>query len=458
MAIIGDVNHPMCIKWERNVMRPLLCISEKPLTPPLALPGWDITTVPDIEHGAHAIGRRTYRVALLVDHGRDHFAQFSRLAAAHFDLQWIGLLRKESLALPACRHLIADHLHDYHTLPLDGERLAHTLGHAFGSSQLRAQRRQVTAVNPGLHRITGKSAAIAALRMQIEKIARINAPVLICGESGSGKELTANALHALSDRAQGPFVAINCGAMPSALIQAELFGYEQGAFTGALKGKAGLIEAAQGGTIFLDEIADLPMDQQANLLRFLQEGTIYRVGATKSIRVNARVIAASHVNLQTAAAAGMFREDLFYRLQVLPINVPPLRARQEDLGDLAQHFFETFAADKNPALQGFSNSALEAIKQHNWPGNVRELINRVRRAMVLGEGRVITPFDLGLAQHTVSPVMACSLDKMRVDAERKAICVKLEEARYNISRAARELGVSRMTLYRLMAKHQIASL
>ena len=246
--------------------------------------------------------------------------------------------------------------------------------------------------------------------------------------------------------------------MPSALIQAELFGYEQGAFTGALKAKAGLIETAQGGTIFLDEIADLPLDQQANLLRFLQEGTIYRVGSTKSISVNARVIAASHVNLQTAAAAGRFREDLFYRLQVLPINVPPLRARREDLGDLAQHFFNTFSADKNPALQGFSNSALEAIEQHDWPGNVRELINRVRRAMVLGEGRLITPFDLGLAQLAVSPVIACSLDTMRVDAERKAICVKLEEARYNISRAARELGVSRMTLYRLMAKHQIASM
>ncbi|MBC7507030.1 MAG: sigma-54-dependent Fis family transcriptional regulator [Sandarakinorhabdus sp.] len=438
--------------------RPLLCISEKPLLPALALPGWDITTVADCAKAAHAIARHPYRVAMIVDHGRDQFAQFSRLAAAHADLQWIGLLRGDSLTLPACRNLVIDYLHDYHTLPVDSVRLAHTLGHAFGWSQLRAQRRPANAVNSGLHRITGKSAAIVALRMQIDKIARINAPVLICGESGSGKELTASALHALSGRAAGPFVAINCGAMPSALIQAELFGYEQGAFTGALKAKAGLIESAQGGTIFFDEIADLPLEQQANLLRFLQEGTIYRIGATKCIRIDARVIAASHVNLQTAAAAARFREDLYYRLQVLPINVPPLRERQEDLADLAQHFFNAYAADKNPVLRGFSSSALDAIAQHNWPGNVRELINRVRRAMVLGEGRWITPFDLGLDAQLPTIASDGKLDKVRVHAERKAICVKLEEASYNISRAARELGVSRMTLYRLMAKHQIAPL
>ena len=438
--------------------RPLLCISEKPLIPELMLPGWDITTVPDGVKAVHAIARHPYRVALIIDHGRDQFDQFSRLAAAHSDVQWIGVLRRESLTLSSCRNLITDNLHDFHTLPVDGMRLAHTLGHAYGWSQLRAQRRQAIAANPGLHRINGKSAAIQALRTQIGKIAKISAPVLICGESGSGKELTASALHALSGRAEKPFIAINCGAIPSALIQAELFGYEQGAFTGATKAKPGLIEAAQGGTIFLDEIADLPLDQQASLLRFLQEGTIYRIGATKSIRVDARVIAASHVNLQAAAAAGRFREDLFYRLQVLPINVPPLRERQEDLPDLVQHFFSAYAADKNPALKGFSNSALEAIARHSWPGNVRELINRVRRAMVLGEGRWITPFDLGLDE--LAPVQSFNgnLDKIRVHAEREAICVKLEEARYNISRAARELGVSRMTLYRLMAKHQIAPL
>ncbi len=439
------------------IQKRLLCISGKPAAIPVpSLPGWDVTTVTDIEKAGHALRERDYCVGVVINQQPQHFAELGHFLSRQARMQWIGLFPSDMLALPACRNLVADHLHDYHTLPVDTERLAHTLGHALGWTQLRAQCQQIPANQPALHSLTGKSAAIQALRMEISKIARINAPVLICGESGSGKELAAIAVHALSGRSAGPFVAVNCGAMPGALIQAELFGYEQGAFTGAVKAKAGLIESAQGGTIFFDEIAELPLDQQANLLRFLQEGTIYRIGATKSIRVNARVVAASHVNLQNAAAAGRFREDLFYRLHVLPIHVPPLRERQADLVDLARFFFNAYAADKNPTLKGFSTSAMDAIVQHSWPGNVRELINRVRRAMVLGEGRLITPFDLGLdSPLPVSAGVADKLGSTRVHAERRAICTKLEEARYNITRAARELGVSRMTLYRLMAKHQI---
>ena len=424
--------------------------------PALVLPGWEITTVTDCEKAGHVLREREFCVGVVINQDPRHFAELSRFLSSQPWLQWIGLFPSDTLKLAACRNLVTDHLHDYHTLPVDTARLAHTLGHAMGWTQLRAQRRRAPEHSPVLHSLTGKSAAIQTLRTQIGKISRINAPVLICGESGSGKELAASAVHALSGRSAGPFVAVNCGAMPASLIQAELFGYEKGAFTGAHKAKAGLIESAQGGTIFFDEIADLPLDQQANLLRFLQEGTIYRIGATKSIRVNARVVAASHVNLQTAAAAGRFREDLFYRLHVFPIHVPPLRERQADLVDLAEFFFNAYAADKNPLLKGFSNSALEAIARHTWPGNVRELINRVRRAMVLGEGRLITPFDLGLEEQF--PLVTHATGKLgasRVEADRHAICAKLEEARYNISQAARELGVSRMTLYRLMTKYQI---
>ena len=436
----------------------LLCISPKnSRLPPLALTGWDVTVVTCLEQAARALSEHSFSVGLIGGHDRASVKQLDQFLSAEARIRWVGLFPRDALSAPEFRNLVIDHFHDYHTLPVDAERLAHTLGHAWGLTQLHTQRMQEPADSQALHSLTGKSAAIRALRGQIGKIARINAPVLICGESGSGKELAASAIHAMSDRRNGPFVAVNCGAMPASLIQAELFGYEQGAFTGANKAKAGLIEAAQGGTIFFDEIAELPLDQQANLLRFLQEGTIYRIGSTKSIRVNARVVAASHVNLQAAAAAGRFREDLFYRLHVLPIQVPPLRERQADLPDLAQFFFRAYAADKNPALQGFSNSAMEAITAHDWPGNVRELINRVRRAMVLGEGRLITAYDLGLGQPPAStPSQANNLGKTRVHAERQAICIKLEEAQYNVSRAARELGVSRMTLYRLMAKHQIA--
>jgi transcriptional regulator with PAS, ATPase and Fis domain len=223
--------------------------------------------------------------------------------------------------------------------------------------------------------------------------------VLIWGESGSGKELAAQAIHDRSGRARAPFVPINCGAMSPTLIHSELFGYERGAFTGATHGKAGLIESADGGTLFLDEIGDLPKDQQANLLRFLQEKTVCRLGSTRAIEVDVRVLAASHIELQDAVARGDFREDLYYRLAVLPIRVPPLRERKDDLAALAGHFFRSYANEKSPRLKGFSDRAIAAILDHPWPGNVRELINRVRRAMVMSDatpprtGRIVFRFQ-----------------------------------------------------------------
>ncbi len=304
--------------------------------------------------------------------------------------------------------------------------------------------------------LTGASEAIVRLRKQIARVAQVSAPVLIWGESGSGKELAAQAIHAQSARAQAPFVPINCGAIPPALIQSELFGHVRGAFTGAGQDKAGLIESAAGGTMFLDEIADLPKDLQSNLLRFLQEKTIYRVGSTRSLAVDVRIIAASHVKLQQAVAEGAFREDLYYRLNVLPLDVPPLRERTGDLELLAQQFFHLYAADKAPRLKGFSSAALRAIRAHPWPGNVRELINRIRRAMVLAEGRLIAAHDLGLVDSASARPGRAALGDSRNGAERAAILASLQRAGGNVTHAARELAVSRMTLYRQMAKHGIA--
>ena len=378
-----------------------------------------------------------------------------RFFREHWQLEWVGVFTREALMAPACRALAAAHLADYHTHPVDPQRLARTLGHAHGMALLR---HQVLARPAGADgdaaTLAGNSPAMARLRAQIAKVAQSHAPVLIWGESGSGKELAAQAVHAGSARAGGPFVPINCGAMPPSLIQSELFGYARGAFTGAARDRAGLIESAGGGTVFLDEIADLPKDLQSNLLRFLQEKTIYRVGATRAIAVDARVIAASHVNLQQAVARGDFREDLYYRLNVLPIDVPPLRERRDDLDMLAHHFFHAYAAEKSPRLKGFANDALRAMREHDWPGNVRELINRTRRALVLSEGRLIGAHDLGLALRPLNGGGG-GLDASRIDAERAAIGASLERAGRNITHAARDLGVSRMTLYRLLAKHGI---
>jgi DNA-binding NtrC family response regulator len=278
--------------------------------------------------------------------------------------------------------------------------------------------------------------------------------VLIWGESGTGKELVAQAIHARSGAAGGPFVAVNCAAIAPSLAQSELFGYVRGAFTGAVQDRRGLLESANGGTIFLDEIGDLPLELQASLLRFLQEKCVLRVGGTRSVPVNARVIAASHVDLEAAVARGAFRQDLYYRLNVLSLRVPSLRERKDDLPLLAGHFFAQFAAERAPRLRGYSGAALAALRRYHWPGNVRELINRIRRALIMAEGRLIQPADLGLdgeaAQDGCEP-----LGGVRVRAERQAIEVGLGLGK-SMTQVAEDLGVSRMTLYRLMAKHGIS--
>ncbi len=315
--------------------------------------------------------------------------------------------------------------------------------------------------------MVGQAEAMVQLRRDIRKVAGASAPVLIRGESGSGKELAAQAIHACSPRRGGPWVEVNCGAIAPSLIQSELFGYVKGAFTGASADRRGLIEAADGGTLFLDEIGDLPLELQTNMLRFLQEKTIQRVGAVRSTAVDVRVVAASHVNLAEAVARGRFREDLFYRLNVLAIEVPPLRQRMEDVPLLAKHFLKVCAADGPRRIEGFDRQALAAMASYSWPGNVRELCNCVQRAVVMTDQRWISARDLGLGSaHVVAhkDLGAARIDlgaahtdlgAARTVAEREAIARALTRAGNNVTHAARALGISRMTLYRLMDKHRI---
>ena len=420
------------------------------------LRGWDVCMVGSLAEARKVLLQQHYPVGLLLDRSDGlHDEDTERFLRRHHNMRWVGVFDAQRQEQPALRHLIATHLFDFHTRPVDMLRLQHSLGHAHGMAVLGKSAAQQRRTH-GNGRIDGSSAAISRLRAHIAKIAAVDAPVLISGESGSGKELAAQEVHARSPRASGPFVAINCAAVAPALIHSELFGHERGAVTGATKDKRGLLEAASGGSIFLDEIGDLPLDLQASLLRFLQERVIYRVGGTRTIAVDARVIAATHVNLPQAVADGRFREDLYYRLSVFPIRVPPLRERKEDLAMLTDMIFHKYAEERSPQLKGVSKEALHAMAQYDWPGNVRELINRVRRAMVLAEHRLILPEDLELPGAGPIGPLNDGLGTSRLSAERVAISNSLARSGNNISQAARDLGVSRMTLYRLMAKHSIS--
>ncbi|MDN4053852.1 sigma-54 dependent transcriptional regulator [Massilia sp. YIM B02763] len=419
-----------------------------------AMHDWEIRSVATLAEAGRELRGNRYLVGLLM-HGRElqRPSDVDLFLRRHGHMQWVGVFRRRDLEQAPCRDLVIEHLCDYHTAPVDPVRLAHTLGHAHGWAMLRRPAAVAASAADGRDSpLIGSCDAIVRLRAQVDRVAKVAAPVLIWGESGSGKELTAQEIHARSERARGPFVPINCGAIAPSLIHSELFGYERGAFTGATRGKAGLIESADGGTLFLDEIGDLPKDLQANLLRFLQEKTICRLGSTRQIRVDVRVVAASHVQLQQAVAGGAFREDLYYRLAVLPVTVPPLRERREDLVALSEHFFELYASEKSPRLKGFSNRAIEAILEHEWPGNVRELINRVRRALVMSDGRLIMPEDLGLTRG-IPIAQPDALDDTRMRTERRALRECLDRSGQNVSRAARDLGVSRTTMYRLLSKH-----
>jgi two-component system, NtrC family, response regulator len=304
--------------------------------------------------------------------------------------------------------------------------------------------------------MTGSCSEMQAVFTTIRKVASSNAPILITGESGTGKELVASAIHEASLRRKGPFVPINCGAIPENLLESELFGHEKGAFTGAHVAVQGKLTFAQRGTLFLDEIGELPVNLQVKLLRFLQEGTIQRVGGREEITIDARTICATNVDIEKAIQDGRFREDLYYRIGVINLKLPPLRDRGDDVIAIAEKFVKLYAKENKKKVSRFSPAGAAFLRRHDWPGNVRELRNRVQRAVIMCEGASIGPLDLGCDSEP-APLPEkqkdqLSLREARERMEREMILAAIERQSGNILKAAEDLGVSRPTLYDLMRK------
>jgi len=304
-------------------------------------------------------------------------------------------------------------------------------------------------------RILGTSRPMVELMAMVDKVAHSEAPVLITGESGTGKELIARALHERSARARGPFVAINCGAIPENLLESELFGHEKGAFTGAHALNKGKIEYADGGTLLLDEIGEMPLQLQVKLLRFLQERTVERVGGHKPIEVDVRVVSATNMDLQEAISAKVFREDLYFRLNTVQLHLPPLRDRGNDAVLIAKAVVKRYE-EENDTKVNLTREAIDAISAYDWPGNVRELENRLHRAVIVSNGERITPTDLELSGREEGPT-SLDLRAARERVEREVIVKALEKHNGNVSRASVELGTSRPTLHHLLNKYEITA-
>ena len=343
--------------------------------------------------------------------------------------------------------------YDFFAKPFEPEMLNLTIDRAYRLFELQRENRRLEALQPpdSLAGLMTRDPDMLKICRTIEKVAGSNATVMLLGESGTGKEILARGLHQASPRRNGKFVAINCAAIPENLLESELFGYEKGAFTGAAKTTLGKIEMAAGGTLMLDEIGDLPFSLQAKLLRFLQERTIERVGGRQEIPVDVRIVCATHQDLKVLSKEGRFREDLYYRLAEIVVNIPPLRLRVGDAALLAHAFARRFAAEQNRGTLSLCEDAVRAIEAHHWPGNIRELENCIKRAVIMVDGNQITSQDIGLnLPEADDGGKSLDLRTIREKAEKNAIILAMGRVNGNVVKAAEMLGVSRPTLYDLM--------
>jgi two-component system NtrC family response regulator len=350
---------------------------------------------------------------------------------------------------------IGEGAYDFFCKPVNVEELKAIVTRALNIGRLEREFHSIQEQyeTAGFEGMLGESQAMKQVFGAVRKIASAEAPVLVLGESGTGKEVVAVTIHKNSKRAQGPFVAINCGAIPETLLESELFGHEKGAFTGAHMQRPGRVETASGGTLFLDEIGEIPLPLQVKLLRFLQDQQVERIGGRKPIKVDTRVIAATNVDLEKAIREGKFREDLFYRLAVVVVKLPPLRERERDSVLLAESFLQRYGAEAGKRRVRFTKEAINALQQYHWPGNVRELDNRVRRAVIMADETKVTAADLGLEDIAASTTL--DLKEARDRLEKEMLTKALRKHRGKISPAAAELGISRPTFYEMLQKFGI---
>lgn len=346
---------------------------------------------------------------------------------------------------------------DFYQKPLDADILTFVVNRAFRLAELERENLELSRRGNGtsVRGIVAASPQMLAVCRTLEKVAPTDVTTLITGETGTGKELLARGIHELSQRACKPFAAINCAAIPENLLESELFGFEKGSFTGATQAKKGKIESANGGTLFLDEIGDMPMALQAKLLRFLQERVVDRVGSVEPVPVDVRVVCATHRNVKDLIDNGSFREDLYYRISEITLDVPAVRNREGDALVIAQSLLKSLGKQMDRPNLAFSEDAIGAITSYPWPGNVREMINKVKRATIMAEGKRITASDLELPGETASESEHLNLRHVREKAERQAIVQALRTCSFNMARASRLLGITRPTLYNLTDKYNI---